>query len=456
LPLPKYWGGEIRLSPEEFTVNSALTVSRQNDGMRRDDLNIPLQRRSLAQRLWAKRPSALALAYGASTLAFLVAGTYAARTPLPFAGEPVVIAAVPAAEEIITASVEPVVPAAAEASEETVVETETNATEEFDTALADAAPEVPQDASRADQGVEQVGRKKVILKVEDVPRQDTYKEASGNIIMSSRRPLRAAPIKEISQITPDGLLPIASGSMKSSNLYARPVPMGVVHSEAPKIVIVLGGLGISNKLTQRAIKELPADVTLAFAPYGDNLQNSVNDARREGHEVFLQVPLEPMGYPATNPGPKTLLSESNEAENIASLHWHMTRFAGYAGVINYMGGKFLTQENSSKVLLRELRKRGLLFVEDGSVSNSTVEAVAQSMNGKAKRADQVIDADPNPDAILAALKRLEKEAEQNGIAIGSGSGLAVTIDTLRDWSKDAAERGIVIIPMSAAFKGRLG
>jgi uncharacterized protein len=420
--------------------------------MRRDDLNIPLQRRSLAQRLWAKRPSSLAVAYGISTLAFVAAGTYVARTPLPFAGEPVVVAAVPAAEEIITASVEPLIPAAAQTNEESVAEAETNATEEFDTALADAAPDVPQ----ADQGIEQVGRKKVILKVEDVPRQDTYKEASGNIIMSSRRPLRAAPIKEISQMTPDGLLPIASGSLKSSSLYARPVPMGVVHSEAPKIVIVLGGLGISNKLTQRAIKELPADVTLAFAPYGDNLQASVNDARREGHEVFLQVPLEPMGYPATNPGPKTLLSESNEDENIASLHWHMTRFAGYAGVINYMGGKFLTQEASSKVLLRELRKRGLLFVEDGSVSNSTIETAARSINGKAKRADQVIDADPNPDAILAALKRLEKEAEQNGIAIGSGSGLAVTIDTLRDWSKDAAERGIVIIPMSAAFKGRIG
>jgi uncharacterized protein len=423
--------------------------------MRRDDLNIPLQRRSLAQRLWAKRPSALALAYGVSTLAFLVAGTYAARTPLPFAGEPVVMAAVPAAEEIITASIEPAAPVAAVAtqeSEDAVAEAETNATEEFDAAVADAAPEVP----LADQGTEQVGRKKVILKIEEAPRQDTYKEASGNIIMSSRRPLRAAPIKDISQMTPDGLLPIVSGSLKSSNLYARPAPMGVIHSEAPKIVIILGGLGISTKLTQRAIKELPADVTLAFAPYGDNLQDSVNEARREGHEVFLQVPLEPIGYPATNPGPKTLLSESNEAENIAALHWHMTRFAGYAGVINYMGGKFLTQEISSKVLLRELRKRGLLFVEDGSVSNSTVDAAAQSVNGKAKRADQVIDADPNPDAILAALKRLEKEAEQNGIAIGSGSGLAVTIDTLRDWSKDAAERGIVIIPMSAAFKGRLG
>jgi uncharacterized protein len=420
--------------------------------MRSNDLNIPLQRRSLAQRLWAKRPSALALAYGVSTIAFALAGTYIARTPLPFAGEPIVVAAVPAAEEIITASIDPPPAVAAQESEQVGAEAEANATEEFDAAVAEAAPAVPM----ADEGTEQVGRKRVIMKIEEVPRQDTYKEASGNIIMSTRRPLRPAPIKDIVQTTPEGPLPVVSGNLKASSLYARPVPMGIINSEAPKIVIVIGGMGISTKLTQRAIKELPADVTLAFAPYGDNLQESVNAARREGHEVFLQVPLEPMGYPAANPGPKTLLAESKEAENIEALHWHMTRFAGYAGVINYMGGRFLAEESSSKVLLRELRKRGLLFLEDGSVSNSTIEAAAQSINTKARRANQVIDANPNPDAILDALKRLEQEAEQNGVAIGTGSGLAVTIDTLRDWSKDAAERGIVIIPMSAAFKGRVG
>ncbi len=422
--------------------------------MRRDDLKIPLQRKSLVQRVWTKHPSALACAYGFSLIAFIAAGAYAWRTPLPFAGEPIVIAAIPAPEEIITASIEPVPEATA--TEDLVAEepetAETNATEEFDEAAASEVPMVPQ----ADEGTEQVGRKKVILKIEEVPRQDTYKEASGNIIMSSRRPLPAAPIQAIAQITPDGILPIVNGGRRASGLYARNIPMGVIHSEAPKIVIVLGGMGISPKLTQRAIQELPADVTLAFAPYGDNLQNMVNDARREGHEVFLQVPLEPVGYPATNPGPKTLLSDSSEKENLVSLHWHMSRFAGYAGVINYMGGKFLEDEPSAKNLLRELRKRGLLFVEDGSVQLSQVEAVAASTGAKAKRADIVIDADSNADAILAALKRLEKSAEQNGIAIGSGSGLAVTIETLRDWAKDAAERGIVIIPMSAAYRGRLG
>jgi uncharacterized protein len=68
----------------------------------------------------------------------------------------------------------------------------------------------------------------------------------------------------------------------------------------------------------------------------------------------------------------------------------------------------------------------------------------------------VIDTEPNTDAINQALGLLEEEAKTNGMAIGTGSGLDVTIKAVAEWAKAAADRGIVIIPASAAFKGRLG
>jgi uncharacterized protein len=427
--------------------------------MLRDELSIPLQRQRLHHRLWSKRPSALAMAYALSLTGFAVAGTWAFRTPLPYAGEPVIVAGIPAPEEIITASIDPKPESLVETVTEEPVDDpdamatadDSNATEEFATG---AVPDEPQ----ADEGVEQVGRRRAtIIKVEEAPRQDTYKQASGNIIISTRRPLTTAPVKAISETTPDGILPkVGQGGNVASSVYARTTPLSIIHSEAPKIAIILGGMGISNKLTSRAIKDLPADITLAFAPYGQDLQTQVNAARGEGHEVFLQVPLEPVGFPATNPGPKTLQTEQTEEDNIASLHWHMSRFAGYAGVVNYMGGRFLTNEASSRHLLGELRKRGLLFVEDGSVPLSASEGIANSLRLKMRKAHSVIDANPNQAAIMDALRKLEQEAELNGVAIGSGSGLAITIETLSEWIKDASSRGIVIIPASAAFKGRTG
>ena len=77
----------------------------------------------------------------------------------------------------------------------------------------------------------------------------------------------------------------------------RSRPLAVITSDRPKIAILLGGMGLNQQLTQKAIKELPGDVTLGFAPYGENLQAQVNRARAEGHEVMLQLPMEPVGYP---------------------------------------------------------------------------------------------------------------------------------------------------------------
>ncbi len=420
----------------------------------RDNLNIPLQRRSFGNHLWEKRPSALALCYVLTIVGYAGAATWSIQQELPFAGEPVVISAVPPPKEIkeiLTASIEPVIEAV-----EPVASTPEPTPEDYDAMTVGPETPVP-DVPFADEGVEQVGRKKKpTITIQEPVKQDTYKQGEA-IIYSARRALSAAPNAAISEKTPDGLLPkIGAGNQLAMNIYARRTPMSVVHSSSPKIAIVLGGMGLNTKLTQKAIKDLPADVTLAFAPYGEGLQPQVNAARKEGHEVFLQVPMEPIGFPAANPGPKTLLEDNPPEENLSALHWHMTRFSGYAGVLNYMGGKFLKNPDDAKFVLEELRRRGLYFLEDGSVQGSATSDVAVVIRAKAKTANRVIDANPTAAAINAVLQELEVEAQQNGIAIGTGSGLAITIDTIAEWAKEASERGIILVPISASYSGRLG
>ena len=137
--------------------------------------------------------------------------------------------------------------------------------------------------------------------------------------------------------------------------------MCVILLTVPKIAILLGGMGLNSKLTQRAIRELPGDVTFAFAPYGDDLQTQVNKARADGHEVLLQLPMEPIGYPANNPGPKTLLADADKAANLEALHWHMSRFAGYTGITNYMGGRLLSTPSALKPVMAEMSNAARLF-----------------------------------------------------------------------------------------------
>ncbi|MFT3674078.1 divergent polysaccharide deacetylase family protein [Aestuariivirga sp.] len=397
--------------------------------MFRDELKQPLRKKSLSQRLWAKRPSLLATAYVLTAGVFLAGGGWAIRQPMPFAGEPVVSLTIPAAEEIKTASTDP---APAAGNEEVA-----------DAAVPDIDPNDP--AAQAQPPPSEDASEQQFVKSDDT------------IIVQPRRSLAPAPIDAVTEVSTWGQLPrISKTGDKPSKVYARTASLNDIHSDQPKIAILLGGLGLNKKLTQRAIRELPGEVTLAFAPYGADLQEQVNAARAGGHEIFLQIPLEPIGYPASNPGPKTLLGDASDAENIDSMRWLMSRFAGYAGVVNYMGGRFLSMPKALKPMFAELKSRGLLFLEDGSLALSATEGAAKAANLQVQRAKTVIDADPSPQAISNALNMLEEEAKANGIAVGTGSGLEITIDTLKDWAKEANDRGIILVPVTASFQGRLG
>ena len=387
--------------------------------MSRDELRQPLRKRSLNERLWAKRPSSLLAVSILAACGFIALSAWAIQTPYPFAGEPIITAAIPPLEEMKTASTTP---------------------PEEDVPAEENAPE--------DEGVS--------IQIEKPIEQDSY-QTEASIILSPRRPLKPAPIADLVETISAGHLPrIGPGNRKPSEVYARNTPMGVIHSDRPKIAILLGGMGLNPKLTQKAVKDLPGDVTFAFAPYGDDLQAQVNKARADGHEVMLQLPMEPLGYPANNPGPKTLLADAATAENMAALHWHMSRFAGYTGITNYMGGRLLSTASALKPVMLEMRKRGLVYLEDASTALTVSKTVAQEIKLSERRAQVVIDADPTPQSIAAALELLEGEARANGFAIGTGSGLEVTVDSVKAWAEQLQNKGILLVPISAMYKGRLG
>jgi polysaccharide deacetylase 2 family uncharacterized protein YibQ len=230
------------------------------------------------------------------------------------------------------------------------------------------------------------------------------------------------------------------------DLYARPVDALAVGTA--RVAIVVGGLGISESGTQTAIAALPGPVTLAFAPYGADLAQWVEQARAGGHELLLQLPLEPFDYPNNDPGPKTLLVDAAAAENLKRLYWLLSRFGAYVGAMNYMGGRFTSEPKAMEAVLAELGKRGLLYLDDGtSVRSRAREASLGRVPFAA--ADMVIDAEPDAAAIDNRLMQLEAIARERGQAIGVASAYPVSIDRIAAWAKDAARRGVVLVPVTA-------
>ena len=242
------------------------------------------------------------------------------------------------------------------------------------------------------------------------------------------------------RVSPDG--------RRARQIYAgRAVP---AVPGMPRIAIVVGGMGLSQTGTQKAIASLPEGVTLAFAPYGSSLQRWVDKARDEGHEVILQIPLEPAGYPQENPGEHTLLVSADRRARDQDLRWNLGRMTSYAGVMNYMGARFTSDERAMLPLIGEIGERGLFYLDDGSSPQSLATPVGQGLNVPVLTADRILDLKRSSAAIEQELAALEAIARVKGLAIGVASAFPQSVDLIARWATEAASRGIIIVPASAA------
>ena len=230
--------------------------------------------------------------------------------------------------------------------------------------------------------------------------------------------------------------------------YAPKVPPAALEGKR-KIAIVITGLGISARATEIALKELPPAVTLAFAPYAGDVQRWVSEARKLGHEVLLEVPMEPYDFPDSDPGPHTLRPMLSEAGNRDRLKWALTRFTGYVGITNLLGGRFLANANAAAPVMTYLARRGLLFYDSGTTSRSAAEGIARQINAPYVQSTITIDSIQSGMEIDQRLSELEVRARVTGAAAGTGFLYPVTIGRIAAWAKELKGRGFVLVPASA-------
>ena len=216
-----------------------------------------------------------------------------------------------------------------------------------------------------------------------------------------------------------------------------------------RIAIVVGGLGISQTGTMNAIGSLPPGVTFGFSPSGNSLDRWMQEARRSGHELVLQVPLEPVGYPQVDPGADTLTVDDAAAGDLSALHASLATITNYVGIMNYMGGRFVAEPAAMEPLIAELGRRGLMFFDDASSLRSVAADTAQLQSVPAAVSDLSIDRSQDPADIRSQLDTLERIARAEGTAIGVASAFDVSVATIAKWISEARGRGIEIVPLSA-------
>lgn len=259
-----------------------------------------------------------------------------------------------------------------------------------------------------------------------------------------RQPREVAHLPEPALLDDDGAPRIANGR-RPLDVYAGQWS----GRRGNRIAVIVGGLGVSQSGTMEAIERLPGGVTLALSPDGNSLERWTRAARLGGHELLLQVPMQAFGRGEPDPRERRLELDLGADENNARLRRSLERITNYVGVMNYRGGAFQADQEVLTPVMREVRDRGLLYVDDGSNAQSRAGAIARSLAAPFAGADRVLDLDRDPEAIKDALLKLEETARGTGRAIAVATAYPETVEAIAEWARAVGARGFELVPVSA-------
>lgn len=214
----------------------------------------------------------------------------------------------------------------------------------------------------------------------------------------------------------------------------------------PLIAIVIDDLGVAQARTGAALA-LPAPMTMAVMPYARDAAGIAHTARSLGHEVLVHLPME--ARRGEHPGPHALTGAQPAQEFAERLAWNLSRLQGYVGVNNHMGSRLTQNPDAMAMLMAELRRRGLLFLDSRTDPATLAAATARAMGVTTLERDVFLDNVIAPENIRAQLRKVEETARRKGYAIAIGHPHEATIAVLLQWAKDLEARGFLLAPLSA-------
>jgi uncharacterized protein len=232
--------------------------------------------------------------------------------------------------------------------------------------------------------------------------------------------------------------------------FAVPAPPA---AGRPLVAVVIDDLGLDRRRTA-AVIGLPGPLTLSFMTYAEDLAAQTAAGRRTGDELLLHVPMQPLD-PRQDPGPHALMVSMSPAAIRQQLDWGLDRFAGFVGINNHMGSRFTGDADGMAVVMAELRRRGLLFLDSRTTSTSVGSREAAAAGVPWAGRDVFLDDVLTRPAIDRQLALVEKVARRQGSAIAIGHGHDPTIAALRAWLPTLRQKGLDLVPLSAVVRLRM-
>jgi hypothetical protein len=249
---------------------------------------------------------------------------------------------------------------------------------------------------------------------------------------------------------------LPKGELLALNVAPKPRPEPPAATLPPRepalppvarVAIVIDDLG-RDLDAARALADIPISITFSVLPFQNHSREVMALARARGREVMLHMPMEPEGYPQVNPGRGALLVSMRSRDIHKNLLTALDETPHVRGINNHMGSRFTEQPEQMGVVMKELQRRKLFFLDSATTVRSVAMDSAQSHGVPYLRRDVFLDHVLAESFVRAQLGQLIRRARVQGTAVAIGHPHEVTLKVLKEESAAFGREKIAVVPAS--------
>ncbi len=196
----------------------------------------------------------------------------------------------------------------------------------------------------------------------------------------------------------------------------------------PRIVFVIDDVG-HNKRYADMLFSMNQPVTLAILPGVAYSKYFAEEAKRRGIETILHLPLEPEDQEDPGPGTITVNMDANEIKD--TLKKDIASVPGVIGVNNHMGSRATRDRGLMYLILKELRREDLFFLDSMTHPDSVAHDVAYAVGLPSLKRDVFLDNEDDFNYVTERINEVAQVAKQTGQAIAIGHVRKNTLSAIK-------------------------
>ncbi len=199
--------------------------------------------------------------------------------------------------------------------------------------------------------------------------------------------------------------------------------------QKPRIVFIIDDIGYNKKIAD-LLFSLDHRVTFAILPQLPYSKYFAEEGKKRGFSTILHLPLEPEDA-EQDPGPGKITVDMGVNEVRETLEKDLASVPGVLGVNNHMGSRATRDRGLMYIVLKELKRKQLIFLDSITSSNSIGHKVAYALGMPVLKRDVFLDNQDDSDYISKHIDEAAQVARQNGVAVVIGHYREKTLSAIK-------------------------